>query len=196
MKVPVIWLRSFLWVNQSATIFGQKIKENYHINDSKYWSSHLEKVFSCTWLLSNSLDQSGHQQHHTTRSIEFLLDADFGLPLNVEHRYTVDGSVRSLIMLNYFAIHNIMLNMYMAPTWSWSYGSWIYNYMYLCNQCLSPLKLWVRTQLRQNVLDTTLFNIKSLSVTWGWSVFSQGTLVSSTNKTNRHDITGIFLKWR
>ena len=27
---------------------------------------------------------------------------------------------------------------------SWSYGSWIYNY--LCNQFLSPLKLWVRTQ--------------------------------------------------
>ena len=27
---------------------------------------------------------------------------------------------------------------------SWSYGSWIYNY--LCNQCLSPLMLWVRTR--------------------------------------------------
>jgi hypothetical protein len=26
---------------------------------------------------------------------------------------------------------------------SWSYGSWIYNY--LCNRCLSPLKLWVWT---------------------------------------------------
>jgi hypothetical protein len=26
---------------------------------------------------------------------------------------------------------------------SWSYGSWIYNY--LCNQCLSPLMLWVRS---------------------------------------------------
>ena len=25
----------------------------------------------------------------------------------------------------------------------WSYGSWFYNY--LCNQCLSPLKLWVWT---------------------------------------------------
>ena len=24
-----------------------------------------------------------------------------------------------------------------GPSWSWSYGSWIYNY--LCNQCLSPL---------------------------------------------------------
>jgi hypothetical protein len=23
-----------------------------------------------------------------------------------------------------------------GPSWSWSYGSWIYNY--LCNQCLSP----------------------------------------------------------
>jgi len=25
-----------------------------------------------------------------------------------------------------------------------SYGSWIYNYLF--NQCLSPLKLWVRTR--------------------------------------------------
>jgi len=28
-------------------------------------------------------------------------------------------------------------------SWSWSYDSWIYNY--LCNRCLSPLKSWVRT---------------------------------------------------
>jgi len=28
------------------------------------------------------------------------------------------------------------------PSWSWSYGSWIYNY--LCNRCLSQLKLWVQ----------------------------------------------------
>jgi len=26
-----------------------------------------------------------------------------------------------------------------GPSWSWSYGSWVYNY--LCNQCLSPLPL-------------------------------------------------------
>jgi len=24
-----------------------------------------------------------------------------------------------------------------GPSWPWSYGSWIYNY--LCNKCLSPL---------------------------------------------------------
>jgi len=29
------------------------------------------------------------------------------------------------------------------PSWSWSYDSWIYNY--LCNQCISPLMLRVRT---------------------------------------------------
>jgi len=38
--------------------------------------------------------------------------------------------------------------------WSWSYVSWIYNY--LCNQCLSPLTLWVRILLRRGVLDKTL----------------------------------------
>jgi hypothetical protein len=47
--------------NQVDEYFWTKIKENYHINDSKFSSSHSEKVFSYTWLLSNSLDQSGHQ---------------------------------------------------------------------------------------------------------------------------------------
>jgi len=32
-----------------------------------------------------------------------------------------------------------------GPTWSWSHGSWTYNY--LCKQCLSPVKLWVRIPL-------------------------------------------------
>jgi len=33
----------------------------------------------------------------------------------------------------------------LTGTRSWSYGSRIYDYM--CNQCLSPLKLWVRILL-------------------------------------------------
>jgi hypothetical protein len=39
---------------------------------------------------------------------------------------------------------------------SWLYGSWIYNY--LCNQCLSPLKLWVRTPF---MVSCTQYNIMS-----------------------------------
>jgi hypothetical protein len=32
---------------------------------------------------------------------------------------------------------------FLGPSWSWLYSSWIYNY--LCNQSLSPIKLRVRT---------------------------------------------------
>jgi hypothetical protein len=35
---------------------------------------------------------------------------------------------------------------WLEPSWPWSYGSWIYNY--LCNQCLSPQMLWVQISLR------------------------------------------------
>jgi hypothetical protein len=41
-----------------------------------------------------------------------------------------------LIFMEYFSLT------IQGPSWPWSYGSWIYNY--LCNRCLSPLMLWVR----------------------------------------------------
>ena len=69
--------------------------------------------------------------------------------------------------------------------WSWSYGSLIYNYMYLCNQCLSPLKLWVRISLRQDKVCQWLVKGR---------LFSPDTPVSTTNKTKRHNITEILLK--
>ena len=52
-------------------------------------------------------------------------------------------------------------------SWSWSYGSWIYNY--LCNQYLSLLRLWVQTLF---MAMCTQYNImwSSLSVTCDRSV--------------------------
>jgi len=41
-----------------------------------------------------------------------------------------------------------------GPSWSWSYGNWIYNF--ICNQCLSALALWILIPLRRGVLDATL----------------------------------------
>jgi hypothetical protein len=41
-----------------------------------------------------------------------------------------------------------------GPSWSSSYGSWIYNY--ICDQHLPPLTLDVRIPLEQGVLDTTV----------------------------------------
>jgi hypothetical protein len=64
-------------------------------------------------------------------------------------------------------------------SWTWSYGSWIYNY--LCNQCLSPLTLWVRIPLRRGVLDSTICDkVCQWLATCRW--FSPWTPVSSTNK--------------
>ena len=48
----------------------------------------------------------------------------------------------------------------------------------MCNQYLSPLKLWVRTSFMARCTRR----------------FSPDTLISSTNKPDRHDITDILLK--
>ena len=76
-----------------------------------------------------------------------------------------------------------------GPSWLWSYGSWIYNY--LCNQCLSPLKLWVRISIRASC---TLLCDKLCQwlATCRW--FFPGPPVSSTNKIDHHDITETSLK--
>ena len=72
---------------------------------------------------------------------------------------------------------------------SWSYGSWIYNY--LCNQCLSSLMLWVRISIRARC--TTLCDkVCQWLRTGRW--FSLGPPVSFTNKTDRHDIAEMLLK--
>ena len=63
--------------------------------------------------------------------------------------------------------------------------SWIYNYM--CKRCISPLKLWVWILL---MARCTQYNKCHAADQW----FSPGTKVSSTNKTDRHDITEIFFK--
>ena len=87
--------------------------------------------------------------------------------------------------------------------WLWSYSSWIYKY--LCNQCLSPLMLWVRILPRQGLLDTTLYDkvyvllyYKSKWVQiWTNEVLSvtcYRSVVFSTNKTDRHYRTEILLK--
>ena len=68
---------------------------------------------------------------------------------------------------------------------------WIYNY--LCNQCLSSLTLWVRIP---HIAFCTRYSIMwlSLSVTCDRSVISPGTPVSSTNESDRHNITDLLFK--
>jgi len=95
-----------------------------------------------------------------------------------------------LICHRYCGIHvNTWYHRYKVPSWSWSYGIWIYNC--LCNQCLSPLILWVWISIR--VRCTTLFDkVCQWLVAGRW--FSLSPPVASTNKTDHHDITEILLK--
>ena len=80
----------------------------------------------------------------------------------------------------------ITTSMITGPSWPWSYGSWIYNY--LCIQCLSPLRLWVQISIRARC-TTSCYKVCQWLATGRW--FSPGPPVSSTNKTDRHDISEI-----
>ena len=91
-----------------------------------------------------------------------------------------------------------MLRQYVCIQWSWSCGSWIYNY--LCNQCLSPLKLVGFTTTyaisayhhqrcefesrsgKMYLIQHYVIKFVSDFVAGHW--FFPGTLVSSTNKTD------------
>jgi hypothetical protein len=79
--------------------------------------------------------------------------------MGVNQGYLNDGTMYKACAVNLIVgatplrvagmIHNGSLAVYVCSnvieglSWSRLYGSWIYNY--LCNQCLSPLKLQVRT---------------------------------------------------
>jgi hypothetical protein len=61
------------------------------------------------------------------------------------------------------------------------------TFKYLCNQCLSPLKLSIRIPLMTRCNRYIMW-----LAAYRW--FSLGTPVSSTSKTDRYDITEILLK--
>ena len=64
---------------------------------------------------------------------------------------------------------------YQGLSWPWSYGSWIYNY--LCNQCLTPLELWVWTLFTVRCTRYNMDKVCQWLATCQW--FSA---VSSTHK--------------
>ena len=74
-------------------------------------------------------------------------------------------------------------------SWSWSYGSWIYNY--LCNQV--PITTNIVSSNPAQARCTTLSDKVCQCLATGQR-FSPGTPVSSSNKTDRHDAIEILLK--
>ena len=87
--------------------------------------------------------------------------------------------------------HDEFSQICLRPSWSWSYGSWIYNY--LCNRCLSPL-IVSSNPVHGDVYPMQHYVIKFVSEFAIGRWFSPGTPASSTNKTDRHDRTEIVFK--
>jgi hypothetical protein len=77
-----------------------------------------------------------------------------------------------MVLITCVFIFRIPANYSKGHSWSWSYGSWIYNY--LCNQSLSPLKLWVRIPFRRGWFDnmhtpiTSEVEARECRITKGW----------------------------
>ena len=68
---------------------------------------------------------------------------------------------------------------------SGSNGSWIYNYLW--TRCISPLTVWVWFLYRRGALNTTLCDkVCQWFAICRW--FSPGIPVSSTSKTDRHNL--------
>ena len=93
-------------------------------------------------------------------------------------------NIKMLVLFKHaIVILPFITNIQRPSRWS-SYGGYIYNY--LCNQGILPLKLWVQIPLRRGMLDATLYDKVNQ--------WLPTTLVSSSNKTDRHDITEVVLK--
>ena len=102
--------------------------------------------------------------------------------------------------IQHCSISKVAFNLFFKPVvcgrfgrlhnrWIIIISCWIYNY--LSNQCLSPLMLWVRISIRARC--TTLCDKVCQWLATGQR-FSPGPPLSSTNKTDHHNITEIFLK--
>ena len=129
-------------------------------------------VFSELKAIVRSVDIGGIVKH---RCLNFLFIIKHLCQRLVQNKYD--------ILQQYIYIYMYSIIVYVMELID---DNWIYN----CNQYPSPLTLWVRIPIRWGVLDTTFCNKVCQWLVTGPRFFQ----VSSTNKTDHHDITEILLK--
>ena len=111
--------------------------------NSACWSSTKRTSLShrnvaCSQKCSLDIEQQAFTHYTTFNSVHVYIQ-------KVNNCYTFTICNELLITLIVHKVWYRILIIGKGSSWSWSQGSWIYNY--LCNQCLSPLKLWVQIPL-------------------------------------------------
>jgi hypothetical protein len=99
-----------------------------------------------SWMM---LHHDDHSQNVSSDSRKWLIKHLFSpisckKQINRQNSYLLLAFVQSGSVISvkssaiHFKIKSYLIREIKGPSWSWSYDSWIY--IYLCNQCLSPLK--------------------------------------------------------
>ena len=137
------WSRTFRWFIQPMPtflkIYIKRSKRLYlsahstHMPTSKYLSAHSTHMPTSKYLSA----------HSTHAHIKVFISTFYSCPHQSIYQHILLISPHQSIYPRVILISHIII---IIPAPSWSYGSWIYNY--LCNQCYrAPLKLWVRIPL-------------------------------------------------
>jgi len=74
--------------------------------------------------------------------------------VQIQSAYT---TINNKQLLEPLCLQSIWIAKESGPSWSWSYGSLIYNYLF--NQCIYLLMLWVRTPHMAVMTRCTQYNI-------------------------------------
>ena len=133
-----VWNRNALWSNYDCRVTSFRYKyffsilqdmnepANFGTNEIRPWNWPKNATYDWSLKCPNSdLDDPPYKT--STYSVKFVFYTFF--------LFIYDCLSSRWIDLWFFLIEQ-------EPLWLWWYGSWIYNY--LCNQCRSPLKFWVR----------------------------------------------------
>ena len=113
------------------------------------------KIEVCAFFNQNPFDKIFLRKecHWSYSGVKFAYPSTKWIS-HCKYRFVLYTVKDGMIFYSFLWLSQSRLTLTDGVSWSWSYSSWIYNY--LCNQCLSPLMLWVLIPPKRGVPNTTL----------------------------------------
>ena len=122
------------WVLGMKPVIALSLKLVFKGDIRTIWTKNVNLLL-LTLERKNTWNIHSNTNVHTKRQLKQIYIERFFVCYKCHISYSINRNIgRQFVFL-----------LWGGPSWPWSYGSWIYNY--LCNQCLSPL-MWVRISIR------------------------------------------------